>query len=62
LPSIALAKANSESTSAYTYGLVQNDIPDNSQGIVIQSGAITNLNLPTSTYTDGQTLYLSWPT
>jgi hypothetical protein len=59
LPSIALAKANAESTSAYTYGLVENDIPDNSQGIVIQSGGITNLNLPTSTYTEGQTLYLS---
>jgi hypothetical protein len=59
LPSIALAKANAESTSAYTYGLVENDIPNNSQGVVIQSGAITNLNLPTSTYTDGQTLYLS---
>jgi hypothetical protein len=59
LPSIALAKANTESTSAYTYGLVENDIPNNSQGVVIQVGVITNLNLPTSTYTDGQTLYLS---
>jgi len=59
LPSIALAKANAEETSAYTYGLVENDIPNNTQGVVIQSGAITNLNLPTSSYTDGQTLYLS---
>jgi hypothetical protein len=59
LPSIALAKANQESTSAYTYGLVENDIPNNSQGVVIQVGVITNLNLPTSTYADGQTLYLS---
>ena len=59
LPSIALAKANAESTSAYTYGLVENDIPNNSQGVVIQVGVITNLNLPTSTYADGQTLYLS---
>ena len=59
LPSIALAKANAESTSAYTYGLVIDDIPDNSEGTVIQNGAITNLNLPTNTYTDGQTLYLS---
>ena len=59
LPSIALAKANTEATSAYTYGLVENDIPNNTQGVVIQSGAITNLNLPTSSYTDGQTLYLS---
>lgn len=59
LPSIALAKANTEATSAYTYGLVENDIPNNTQGVVIQSGVITNLNLPTSSYTDGQTLYLS---
>jgi hypothetical protein len=59
LPTIALAKANAEQTSAYTYGLVENDITNNSGGVVIQSGTITNLNLPTSTYTDGQTLYLS---
>lgn len=59
LPSIALAQANQEATSAYTYGLVETDISNNSSGIVIQSGTITNLNLPTSTYTDGQTLYLS---
>ena len=59
LPSIALAKANTESTSAYTYGLVENDITNNNSGTVIQNGFITNLNLPTSTYTAGQTLYLS---
>ena len=59
LPSIDLAKASTEETSAYTYGLVETDISNNSQGTVIQTGAITNLNLPTSTYTDGQTLYLS---
>ena len=59
LPTIALAKANQESTSAYTYGLVETDITDNSSGTVIQVGVITNLNLPTNTYTDGQTLYLS---
>jgi hypothetical protein len=60
LPSIALAQANQESTSAYTYGLVETDISNNSSGTVIQSGNITNLNLPTgSGYADGQTLYLS---
>jgi len=59
LPTIALAKANAEETSAYTYGLVETDIANNASGIVIQSGNITNLNLPTSSYTDGQTLYLS---
>jgi len=59
LPTIALSKANAEETSAYTYGLVETDITNNSAGVVIQNGSITNLNLPTSTYTDGQTLYLS---
>jgi len=59
LPSIALSKANQESTSAYTFGLVQDDITNNNSGIVVQAGTISNLNLPTSTYTDGQTLYLS---
>ena len=59
LPSIALAQANQESTSAYTYGLAQDDIPNMSSGIIVQSGTLGNLNLPTSTYTDGQTLYLS---
>ena len=59
LPAISLAKANTEATSAYTYGLVVDDIADQSSGTVIQSGSITNLNLPTNTYTDGQTLYLS---
>jgi len=59
LPTIALSKANRESASASTYGLVENDIPDNSPGVVVQVGVLTGLNLPTSTYTDGQTLYLS---
>jgi hypothetical protein len=59
LPTIALAKANDETTSAYTYGLVEDTIANNSSGTVIQNGVITNLNLPTSTYTDGQVLYLS---
>jgi len=59
LPSIALSKANIEETSAYTYGVVDADIPNNSQGVVVQIGVVTGLNLPTSSYTDGQTLYLS---
>jgi hypothetical protein len=59
LPTILKAQANTEATSAYTYGLVETDIANNSSGTVIQNGAITNLNLPTSSYTDGQTLYLS---
>jgi hypothetical protein len=59
LPTIALAIANNESTSAFTYGLVESNIPNNSAGTVVQNGVLTGLNLPTSSYTDGQTLYLS---
>ena len=59
LPTIALSQANRESSSASTYGLVENDIPNNNQGVVVQVGVLTGLNLPTSTYTDGQILYLS---
>lgn len=59
LPSIAKAIANSEQTSAYTYGLVVNDITNNNEGTVIQVGKIEGLSLPTSTYTDGDQLYLS---
>jgi len=59
LPTIALAQANTENNSYTTFALVENDITNNSSGIVIQAGNITNLNLPTSTYTDGQVLYLS---
>lgn len=59
LPTIALAQANNEQNSYTTFALVENDITNNSSGIVIQAGNITNLNLPTSSYTDGQVLYLS---
>jgi len=59
LPTIALAQANNEANSYKTFALVENDIADNNSGIIIQAGNITNLNLPTSTYTDGDVLYLS---
>lgn len=59
LPTITLAQANTEANSYSTFALVENDIADNSQGVVIQAGNIGNLNLPTSSYTDGQILYLS---
>jgi len=59
LPTIALAQANTELNSYSTFALVENDISNNSQGTVIQAGTIENLNLPTSTYTDGDLLYLS---
>jgi len=59
LPTILLAEGNNEANSYKTFALVENDITNNNSGIVIQAGNIGNLNLPTSTYTDGDILYLS---
>lgn len=59
LPTIALAEANNEANSYKTFALVQDDIPTSNSGIVIQAGRIDNLNLPTSSYTDGDIVYLS---
>jgi hypothetical protein len=58
-PTIAKAQANTEDNSYSTFAVVQDDILNNSTGTVIQAGNISNLNLPTSTYTDGQLVYLS---
>lgn len=59
LPTIALAQANTEANSYATFALVETDITNGSSGIVIQAGNIGNLNLPTSSYTDGQVVFLS---
>lgn len=59
LPTIALAEANSEANSYKTFAIVENDILDNSEGTVIQAGNISGLSLPTSSYTDGDIVYLS---
>lgn len=59
LPTIALAEANNEANSYKTFALVQDDITTSNSGIVIQAGRIDNLNLPTSSYTDGDIVYLS---
>lgn len=59
LPTIALAQANSEENSYATFALVENDILNNNSGVIIQAGNITNLNLPTANFTDGDVIYLS---
>jgi len=59
LPTIALAQANTEQNSYATFALVENDILNNNSGTVIQAGNITNLNLPTANFTDGDVIYLS---
>lgn len=59
LPTIALAQADNEANSYKTFAIVENDILDNSEGTIIQAGNIGGLNLPTSSYTDGDIVYLS---
>jgi hypothetical protein len=59
LPTIALAQANNEQNSYATFALVENDILNNNSGTIIQAGNISNLNLPTSSFTDGDVIYLS---
>jgi hypothetical protein len=66
-PTILLAQANSEMTSARTFGVLKNDIANNADGDVVTIGSITNLDTRTSathpftidTLSDGQTIYLS---
>jgi hypothetical protein len=66
-PTILLAQANSEMTSARTFGVLKNDIANNGDGDVVTIGSITNLDTRTSathpftidTLSDGQTIYLS---
>jgi hypothetical protein len=59
LPTIAKAQANNEENSYKTFALVSDDIADNASGLVIQAGNIAGLNLPTSSFTDGDIVYLS---
>jgi hypothetical protein len=59
LATVAPAQANNEENSYKTFALVENDITNNNSGTVIQAGSITGLNLPTSSYTDGDIVYLS---
>ena len=57
LPTITKAIATGDSTSAQTYGIVQNDITDNNNGFVVVSGSLTDIN--TNSYAPGTALYLS---
>lgn len=56
-PTIALADADSESTSSKTLGIVQANIANGAQGYVIESGLITGLN--TSDADPGDSVWLS---
>ncbi len=56
-PTIAKAIATGDSTSAQTFGLVQADITNNSNGYVVVTGDLIGVN--TSAITEGSQLYLS---
>ena len=56
-PSIALADADSESTSASTLGIATQDITDGSEGFVCTFGLVRGIN--TNGFTAGQPIYLS---
>jgi hypothetical protein len=54
---VALAKANAESTSSKTFGVAEANIANNASGWIVVTGEINKLN--TAAYADGDTLYLS---
>jgi hypothetical protein len=57
---VELAQANTEATSAYTIGVAATDITNGADGFIMLKGRLTGLNnLPTSTFTDGDPIYLS---
>lgn len=57
VPTVAKALATSDAMSAQTLGLINADIPNNTNGNVLVTGVLSNLD--TSAFTDGQQLYLS---
>lgn len=56
-PSVSLSDADSESTSSKTLGVTSESIANGAEGVVTTFGIITGLD--TSTYTAGQSLWLS---
>jgi hypothetical protein len=56
-PTVAKAIATSDATSAQTFGLIQADIPNNSNGYLVAFGDLDGLD--TSAFADGVQLYLS---
>ena len=56
-PTVALAQANAESTSAGTYGFVEANISNNSSGTIVIAGVAENL--ATNDFEDGDKIYLS---
>ena len=67
LPNAVLAQANNDANSAQTFGVVYQDIPNNSDGYVVTIGQINTLDTRTTathpftsdTLQDGDVIYLS---
>jgi hypothetical protein len=67
LPNAVYAQANNDTNSAQTFGVIKEDIPNNSNGYVITLGQIATLDtrttapnpFTTDTLVDGDVLYLS---
>jgi len=57
LPTITKALATGDSTSAQTYGIVQNDITNNNNGYVVVAGRLSDID--TQAFSVGTQLYLS---
>ena len=56
-PKVSLARADVEATSAYTIGVAESSINNNSTGNIIVLGLLEGFN--TSAFTDGDAVYLS---
>ena len=56
-PSVTLAQANGDATSARTFGVAAEAIANGAEGIVVEYGIVQGID--TSSYSVGQTLYLS---
>jgi hypothetical protein len=56
-PTVAKALATGDATSAQTFGLIQADIPNNTNGYLVAFGDLDGLN--TSAFAEGVQLYLS---
>jgi hypothetical protein len=58
-PYVLKADASTEATSSKTFGVLAEDIAANGDGMCAIAGMLHNMALPTSTYTDGDSLWLS---
>lgn len=58
-PELTLAKADSPLTSSATIAVATEDIIENNNGYYTALGLVRDIPVPTATYTDGDTLYLS---